>query len=100
MSCAMSIVRPSRVRAAVQGASSMGIIAEEEAGVAMNGRSPPNLELTPQRVDLAKEERESLSPTARIGQADGRRRFRQRSQGHRDSLEDADSLPLLDEQNP
>ena len=84
----------------------MGIIAEEEAGVSVNGRAPPNLELTPQRVDLSKdlESRDSLSPTAlrsMAGQVDGRRRARQRSQGPaRDSLDDADSLPLLDEQNP
>ena len=83
----------------------MGAIAEEEAGVAMNGRAASNLELQPQRVDLAKDlERDSASPTGQRGHADGRRRARQRGsqgfQGARDSLEDFDSSPLLDEQNP
>ena len=84
----------------------MGAIAEEEAGLSMNGRGPPNLELQPQRVDLAKDsglERDSMSPTGQTRPTDGRRRARQRShglQGQRDSLEDFDSQPLLDEQNP
>ena len=83
----------------------MGIIAEEEAGLNVNGRTLPNVEMQPRRVDLSKdlESRGSPSPNAmRIlaGQVDGRRRTRQRSQGPpRDSFEDFDSLPLLDEQN-